>query len=149
MFVAWFVALAINGLLNLEPESLPAAPFDLAAGTQAVPLRMPLIARTRGVRMVLYVRKAVPAEFERSNPPGTVEAHLVADDGSTLTLRHTGYDYYRGLAGLVLTEADAEEARRGQRFDRVEFASREPLRGVRMVWLDRLARRVQDLETTL
>lgn len=143
--LSMLASLAIGGLLQLQPESLPAAPFNLGVGQQQVLLRSPLIARTAGVRMVLFVRDGAPASFERDHPAGSVTARLTTDEGQALTLEHTGYYYYHGLAGLVLTEQGA--AARGQRFGHLEFDAKVALQGVNLVWLDRLARRVQDVET--
>ena len=145
--ITWLASLAIGGMLHLQPESLAAAPFDITIGQQQVDLRAPLIARAPGVRMVLFVRKGVPAEFERANPAGSITAHLSTTDGRAITLEHTGYYYYHGMAGLILTEADA--ASRGERFAHLELEAKVPLQRVHLVWLDRLARRVQDLETSL
>ena len=143
----WLLSFVIGSILQLPPEGLPVAPFDIAIGHQMVPLREALVARAPGVRLVLFVREGTPAMFENANPTGSVTAHLTASDGRELTLEHTGYYYYRGFSGLVLT--DAGQAGRSESFGQLELDAKVALKGVRVVWLDRLARTVQDVRPVL
>lgn len=138
---------AVAGALPLHPEGLPAAPFDLAVGQQEMQLREAMVARSPGVRMLLFVRGVAPPDFEARNPLGSVTAHLRDTHGHEISLAHTGYVYYHGHAGLELTEKDA--ARRGQSFAHVALEAKIKLNDVRVVWLDSLTKRVEDLQPTL
>lgn len=138
---------AVAGALPLQPDALPVAPFDIGVGHQVVPLREAMVARSAGVRMVLFVRGDTPAAFEARYPAGSVTAHLRDASGHEIALAHTGYVYYHGRAGLELTEQ--APAARGQAFGHFELEARVPLNDVRVVWLDRLARRVEDLQPAL
>lgn len=138
---------AVAGALPLHPEGLPAAPFDLSVGQQELHLREAMVARSPGVRMLLFVRGRTPAEFEAHNPIGSVIAHLRDSAGHEVALAHTGYVYYHGRAALELTEQTA--AHRGQSFAHVELEAKVALDDVRLVWLDSLAKRVEDLQPTL
>jgi hypothetical protein len=145
----WSFILAFVGVtaLPVPPEGMPAAPFDLNVGQQQIELREPLVARSAGVRLVLFVRDPDIARFEQTHPAGSVVARLISADGRMLELVHTGYEYYSGFSGLLLTERT--HAVRGDLFNRLEFDAQVSLRDVRLVWLDRLARRVQDVRPTL
>ncbi len=138
---------AVAGALPLQPDSLPVAPFDIAVGHQVVELREAMVARSAGVRMVLFVRGETPAAFEAHYPAGSVTAHLRDGHGQEIALAHTGYVYYHGHAGLELTEQ--APAARGQAFGHFELEAKVKLNDVRVVWLDRLARRVEDLQPVL
>lgn len=138
---------AVAGALPLHPDALLVAPFNVDVGQQVVQLREPMIARSPGVRMVLFVRGETPADFEASHPTGSVTVHLRDEQGHEIALAHTGYVYYHGLAGLELTEQTA--AGRGQSFAHFELEARVAMRNVRVVWLDRLARRVEDVQPVL
>ena len=138
---------AVAGALPLQPDALPVAPFDIAVGRQVVELRDTMVARSPGVRMLLFVRGNTPAEFEARYPAGSVTVHLRDGQGQEIALAHTGYVYYHGLAGLELTEQTA--AGRGQSFAHFELEARVAMRNVRVVWLDRLARRVEDVQPVL
>ncbi len=138
---------AVAGALPLQPEGLPAAPFDISVGQQQMALREALVARSPGVRMLLFVRGATAAQFEAQNPIGSVTAHLRDTHGHEIALAHTGYVYYHGHAGLELTERNA--AQRGQSFAEVELEAKVALNNVRVVWLDSLAKRVEDLQPAL
>lgn len=138
---------AVASVLPIQPNGLPVAPFDVTVGQQVVDLREPMIARTPGVRMVLFTRGGTPASFEAAHPTGSVTAHLSDAAGRKIALAHTGYVYYRGYAGLELTEQTA--AGRGQSFGHFQLDARVPMQNVRVVWLDRLARRVQDIRPLL
>jgi hypothetical protein len=137
----------VTGILQLNPDGLPAAPFDLAVGQQTVQLREPLVARDTGVRMVLFVRAAGRRDIADAVPAGSVTAHLIGSDGRELVLEHTGYYHWRGYTGLVLTET--ERATPGGFFRALELEARVPLQDVRLVWLDRLARDVRDVRPVL
>src|SRR5688572_14078829 len=93
------VSFVVGGILPLNPDGLPAAPFDVAVGHQEVALREPLVARDYGVRLVLFVRDRGRPDFEGAVPAGSVTAHLTGADGRELVLEHTGYAYYRGYKG--------------------------------------------------
>lgn len=138
---------AVAGALPLHPEGLPAAPFDMSIGQQQMQLREAMVARSPGVRMLLFVRGVQPAQFEARNPLGSVTAHLRDSQGREIALAHTGYVYYHGHAGLELTEREA--AQRGQSFAQVELDAKVALDNVRVVWLDSLAKRVEDLQPAL
>lgn len=138
---------AVAGALPLQPEALPVAPFDLTPGHQQVALREAMVARSRGVRLVLFVRGGDRAGFEARHPAGSVTAHLADDAGHQLTLAHTGYTYYRGFTGLVLTEQ--APAGGGLAYSRLDLDAKVTLDNVRVVWLDRQARRVEDLHPDL
>lgn len=138
---------AVAGALPLQPDGLPVAPFDITVGRQVVELRDTMVARSPGVRMLLFVRGNTPAEFEARYPAGSVTAHLRDGQGQEIALAHTGYVYYRGYAGLELTEQ--APATRGQAFGHFELTAKVALNDVRVVWLDRLARRVEDIQPML
>ena len=138
---------AVAGALPLQPEALPAAPFDVAVGHQQVVLREAMIAQGHGARLVLFVRAADRAGFEAGHPAGSITAHLTDAEGREHTLEHTGYTYYRGFAGLVLTEQ--APADRQTRYGTLALDALVPLAHVRAVWLDRDAKRVEDLRPAL
>jgi hypothetical protein len=147
------------GMLGFSPpgnDGLSAAPFDVETGQQVVELREPLIARTEGARLVLFVRDRsdlrigennVIRDFETAVPPGSIAATLTGADGEQLALSHSDYSFFRGYLGLVLTEASA--AKRGSRYQHLELDSKITLKGVRLVWLDRQGRRVEDVRPSL
>lgn len=155
--LSWLVAFAVVGIPQFMPEGPAVAPVDISAGHQVVDLRAPLFARTAGVRMVLFVRDVAAVlddvrnptaadrhgRFELAVPPGSITAHLTSADGVRLTLEHTGYRYYRGFAGLVLTETSA--GARGQLYSHLELDADVALPDVRFVWLDQLTRTVRDV----
>ena len=138
---------AVVSALPIQPEAMPVAPFNVTVGQQVVELRQPMVARTPGVRMVLFMRGGSPANFEATHPAGSVTAQLRDTDGHEITLAHTGYVYYHGYTGLELTEQTAAE--RGQSFAHLQLDAQVAMRNVRVVWLDRLARRVEDVEPVL
>ncbi len=148
---ALLLAFAITGALNFTPDGLPVAPTNLAPGAQTVDLREPLVARTRGARLVLLMRSSAVTQtpgdasrgaFEAALPRGSVTAHLRDASGHELILEHTGYTYHRGYAGLLLTSAAAPH---NERYDALEIDSQVALPNVRFIWLDRGARQLQDL----
>jgi hypothetical protein len=150
--IAFLLCFFLNGAPSLVPEGLPAAPFDLAPGHQAVELRAPLIARTPGTRLVLFVPALARAGSDdalraqavlSALPPGSVSAVLSAADGARLEFRHTGYRSWRGRVGLVLEEIAPGPGNTA--YTALELDSRLHLADVRLVWLDQLARRVEDL----
>ena len=148
----WLVAFATLGVPPLFEDSPPIAPTDLTVGSQTVELRGPLVARAPGVRLVLFVRdqravtgyaEAASEQFESAVPAGSVTAVLTGEDGRELTLEHTGYTYYRGFSGLVLSE---QAPGPGQAIYRdLKLDTDIALPGVRFVWLDRDARTVRDV----
>ena len=147
---ALVLAFAITGAINFTPDGLPVAPLDIVAGSQEVSLREPLVARTRGARLVLLMRgRALDASgadavaaFEAALPRGSVTAHLRNAAGEELVLEHTGYAYHRGYAGLLLTsDANPHNAR----YDALELDADRALPNVRVVWLERAAQQLQDL----
>ena len=144
---ALLLSFAVASALPLQPDGLPVAPFDITIGSQVVELREAMIARSAGVRLVLFVAGDSPAHFEARYPSGSVTAHLRDSHGQEIALAHTGYVYYHGHAGLELTEQTP--AARGQAFGHFELEAKVALNHVRVVWLDRLARRVEDLEPNL
>lgn len=144
------MAFTLSAAVPSVPDGLPVAPLDIAAGNQRVALREPLIARHAGASLVVLVRDraalGVPAHdqvrgFERALPMGSVTAHLRGADGADLVLEHTGYVYHRGQAGLLLTGAGGGKAR----YDALDLAARRALPGVRLVWLDRPGRLIDDV----
>ncbi|MFP6782288.1 MAG: hypothetical protein VCB59_11390 [Gammaproteobacteria bacterium] len=147
------------GMVGFAPpgsDGLAAAPFDVAGGPQVVDLREPLIARTEGARLVLFVRdrselglskSEAIRDFEAAAPPGSIDAQLTGKDGEYLALAHSEYSFFRGYLGLVLTQVG--DAERTSRYQHLEFDSKIPLKGVRLVWLDRQGRRVQDVRPSL
>ncbi len=151
MMTAWLLAVALFGLAEHVPEGAPIAVTDLAAGRQAVSLRAPLVARTAGTRLVLFVRAlqalggtgdARRSGFESALPPGSVRAWLRSADGQVLELAHTDYVYFRGFAGLVLGEVSP--GRGGTRYDTLEIDTARDLPAVRFMWLDQRTRSVRD-----
>lgn len=149
--LAWLLAFSLTGFAPAVPEGQVVAPADVVAGAQSIALRAPLVARAPGARLVLFVRDLsmlqTPgmdrvAGFEHALPPGSVSARLRAADGHELVLRHTDYVYYRGLAGLVLTES--LPGARNTLYEALELESARALPGVQFVWLDRLAKTVRD-----
>jgi hypothetical protein len=149
--LSWLLAFTVTGFGPLIPEGLPVAPVDVVAGAQTIALRAPLVARTPGVRLVLFVRdlSAFAAQrsdrlvaFEQALPPGSVKARLRSSDGRELELRHTDYVYHRGYAGLVLTETAPGLG--NTLYGTLEIDAATALPGVQFVWLDRLVRTVQD-----
>lgn len=143
---ALLLAFLLTAPRALAPEGLPVAPLDLVAGRQDVPLRAPLVARSPGARLVLAVRGGDDgrrAAFEAALPPGSARAWLRADDGSVLEFAHTGYVYFRGYAGLVLSET--HPGRGNVRYDALTIDSAQALDNVQVVWLDQRVRSVRDL----
>lgn len=148
---ALVLAFAITGAFNFTPDGLPVAPMDLTSGAQRVELREPLVARTRGARLVLLVRGSAVTDaaaadtvgaFEAALPRGSVTARLRDTAGHELVLEHTGYTYHRGYAGLLLTST---EVAHNQRYDTLEIDADVALPNVRFVWLDRATRQLQDM----
>jgi hypothetical protein len=150
------VGFAAIGLGPLVGEGLPVAPVDIEIGRQLVALRKPLIAKRPGVRLVLYVRDTsnlgiagpdVTDAFESAIPEGSVVAYLSGTDNQQLTLRQTGYSFYRGYAGIVLSAPSAQPSM--ARYQYLELDTKVALKGVRFVWLDRHGRRVEDVAPSL
>ena len=150
--LSWMIAFVVTGVPLNFPDGAHIAPTEIVQGQQNVPLRGPLVARTAGARLVLFVREldeltANEADrnnaFEQAVPTGSVSALLSREDGPQLHLEHTGYIYYRGFAGLVLTETSPGQRR--QRYDQLELTAQRDLPLVRFVWLDQLTRTVRDV----
>jgi hypothetical protein len=151
--------IVLFGAVSLGPpvrNGLLATPQDVQIGRQVVELRQPLIARTEGVKLVLFVRGRndlgldsanVVQDFENRVPHGSVNAFLSGSDGEELSLTHSDYIFYRGHMGLVLTEVNS--AQRGDRYRHLELDAKVPLQNVRFVWLDRAGRRIDDVQPTL
>ncbi len=140
--------------LGCGKEALPVTPLDVQVGRHAVELRQPLEVRASGVRLVLFLRDMeslgitgtdVLDEFKTTVPEGSVSAFLTGKDGKQLKLVHTGYSFYRGYKGLVLTEADPIEGAGPQMFSHLELDSKLALNGVRAVWIDRAVLQVWDV----
>ncbi|MGE0485543.1 MAG: hypothetical protein AB7Q81_15470 [Gammaproteobacteria bacterium] len=149
---ALLLGFLLGGAQPLVPEGQPVAPFDLEPGHQAVSLRAPLVARTPGARLVLFVPALARVGSDDalraqavlgSLPPGSVTAVLGAADGARLELRHTGYRSWHGRVGLVLSET--APGRANTAYTTLELDSRLRLQNVRPVWLDQATRRVEDL----
>ncbi|MCZ6665911.1 MAG: hypothetical protein O7B81_11440 [Gammaproteobacteria bacterium] len=135
-------------------EALPVTPLDIQVGRHAVELRISLEVRAPGARLILFVRETdglgitdpdVADAFKTIVPEGSVSAFLTGRDGKQLKLVHTGYSFYRGYKGLVLTEADPIEQAGPQMFSRLELDSKLALNGVRAVWIDRAVLQVWDV----
>ncbi len=150
--MSWLLAFVVGGVPLLQIDGPPIAPVDILPGHQVVELRGPLIARTAGARLVLFVRDHSTLTgqrpdrgnaFEEAVPAGSVTARLSNPDGGELTLAHTGYTYYRGYSGLVLTETSP--GARQQRYSHLELDASVALPDVRFVWLDQLTRTVRDV----
>ncbi len=150
------VSFAAIGFGPLVGEGLPVAPVDVEVGRQVVELRKPLIAKRPGARLVLYVRDTsslrvtdpdVESAFESAVPEGSVVAYLRGSDDAELILQQTGYSFYRGYAGIVLSAPGTQLHM--DRFQHLELETNVALKGVRFVWLDRDGRRVEDVAPSL
>jgi hypothetical protein len=153
---ATLLSFAAIGVLPFVPIGLPVAPTDVKIGHQVVELLKPLVARSPGARLILYVRdisdlgvarRNILQEFESAVPRGSVVAYLTSERGEMLTLKHTEYSYYHGYAGLVLSETTAPA--RMELYRHLEIEAKVPLKGVYFVWLDRGGRRVEDVQPAL
>lgn len=150
------ISFAAIGFGPLVGEGLPATPVDVEVGRQVVELRKPLIAKRPGARLVLYVRDTSDlgvtesdsmAAFESAVPEGSVVAYLRSADDEELVLQQTGYSFYRGYAGIILSAPDTQLHM--ERFQHLEVETNVALKGVRFVWLDRDGRRVEDVAPSL
>ena len=136
-------------------DPLAVDPFDLATGTQIVELRRPLFNRQPGARLILYTKqfaeindeKATIAAFKNQYPIGSVTAELRGAENLQLKLEHSGYSFYRGAYGLVLTAE--EEPQDAIMFRTLTIDSDRTLNNVRAIWIDRGGRGVRDLTPTL
>lgn len=142
--------LALLSILGIQRSSLPAAPFDMAVGRQAVALHKPLVASMAGARLVLFIRHSeglvstgstVIDQFKTDVPEGSVSAILTDSDGGQRTFQHTGYTFYRGYKGLTLTNSGTPIGPGLEMYRALELDAKLALDGVRMVWLDRGAKR--------
>ena len=148
-------AFAISGVNPHCDNALVAAPFDLQLGEQSITLRKPLINRLPGARLILYTRESVdnvslarsPEAFQEAFPLGAIEATVQTAEKNSLRLVHTGYSYYKGAKGLVLTVED--EQANSALFTNVEVNSTVKMNNVKAVWIDRGGRDIRDLAPTL
>ena len=152
------ISFALIGLPPLGEEALPAAPVDVEIGRQAVELRKPLVVRMEGARLILFVRELSGLDiaghgardaFKTAVPRGSVSAYLTSADGRQLKLEHTGYSYYRGVRGLLLTHLSGAIDKTPELYRQLELDAKLALKGVRLVWLDRGARQVWDVNPGL
>ncbi|MCZ6893694.1 MAG: hypothetical protein O7H40_06555 [Gammaproteobacteria bacterium] len=152
------VSFVLIGLPPLGEEALPAAPLDVEVGRQAVELRKPLVVRMEGARLILFVRDLSGLDIadhgardalEWAVPTGSVSAYLTGADGRQLKLEHTGYSYYRGVRGLLLTHSNGAVDKTPELYRQLELDAKFALKGVRLVWLDRGARQVWDINPGL
>lgn len=150
------VLLGLGAIAPLGKDGLPVAPVDIEPGRQLVALRKPLHARSPGAYLILYVRDRRPFAgaatdarhaFELSVPEGAVVARLNARDGTSRTLTHQGYSYYRGYSGIVLRPDDKRGY--GELYNELEIDSSVALPAVRFVWMNRGSERVEDIEPSL
>lgn len=146
------ISFALGSGAACVQEGLPAAPMDLAVGQQTVELRKPLIARSSGARLVLFVRELsqpngedVREQFRADAPHGSVTAVLTAADGNQMKLMHTGYSFYKGYKGLLLTAAGSNIEITPKMYGQLEIDSSVALADVRVVWLDRDVVNVRDI----
>jgi hypothetical protein len=148
------VNIVLISALSCGKEALPATPLDVAVGRQTVELRIPLTVRAEGARLVLFVRDVhslgisdgdVLEKFKTAVPAGSVSALLSGTDGRELKLEHTGYTFYRGYKGLILSESGLPAGGTPQLYSQLELDAKLALRGVRIVWLDRAVLQVWDV----
>ena len=136
-------------------DPLAIDPFDLVTGTQIVELRRPLVNRQPGARLILYTKqfseiydeKSTIAAFKTEYPIGSLTAELRGAENRRLKLKHSGYSFYRGAYGLVLTPV--EEPQDAVMFRTLTIDSDRTLNNVRAIWIDRGSRDVRDLTPTL
>jgi hypothetical protein len=140
--------------LSCGKAAMPATPMDVAVGTQQVDLRLPLEVQDNGVQLVLMVRDAselgidaqnVATSFESTVPTGSFSAVLTGLDGSQLHLTHTGYTFYKGYKGLVLTGAQNPVGDLPQLYSKLEVEAKLALSDVRILWIDRAGLTVRDV----
>lgn len=136
-------------------DPLAIDPFDLVTGSQTVELRQPLFNRQPGARLILYTKQfsendtdnSTVAAFKAQYPIGSVTAELRGAEDVQLKLMHSGYSFYRGAYGLVLTAV--EELDDAEMFRKLTIDSDMSLDNVRAIWIDRGGRDVRDLTPTL
>lgn len=145
---------ALIGAPSFVHDHLPVAPVDIREGRQELELLEPLVRRTPGARLILFVR-AAPGVADGSSaalaavvPAGAVSAVLTTAAGEKLHLRHTDYTDYKGFRGLVLT-GDPPEAATPSLYGRLEVDSSVALEDVRVVWINRGAIDVRDVHSRL
>lgn len=148
-------AFAISGVNPHCENALVALPFDLQMGQQSVSLRKPLINRMSGARLILFTR-ASPGEnnidgslagFQDGVPLGSIKATVSTANNESQGLVHTGYSYYKGAKGVVLTLAD--ESATTALFTDIEIDSTVSMKDVKAVWIDRGGLDVRDLAPSL
>ncbi|MEM7465479.1 MAG: hypothetical protein AAF387_01195 [Pseudomonadota bacterium] len=153
--ISHIIGFAVLGIHLRFNDPLAADPFDLVSGAQVVELRQPLFNRQPGARLILYTKQyphrgevadSISA-FKAQFPTGSVSARLQGSDEVQLDLKHTGYSFYRGTYGLVLT-AD-EELLDTELFNTLNITSDVALDNVRAVWIDRGGRDIRDLTPSL
>ena len=147
------VNLLLLSAIHCGREGLPAAPVDVTVGRQTVELRLPLEMHGGG-RLMLFMREVeslgitggdVVDQFKTAVPHGSVRAFLTDQNGDQLTLDHTGYTFYRGYKGLVLSEEEPMASGWPRMYTQLELDSKTPLSGVRIVWIDRSVLQVWDV----
>ena len=147
------VNLLLISVVHCGKEGLPVTPVDVEVGRQVVDLRLPLEMHGGG-RLMLFVRDLrnlgisggnVVDQFKTAVPEGSVRAFLTGLNGEQLMLEHTGYSFYRGYKGLVLSEADPSSSGWPKLYSQLEIDSKTALTGVRMVWIDRSVLQVWDV----
>ena len=152
------ISLVTIAVPSLGQEALPVAPLDVTVGHQVVELRKPLVARAVGARLVLYVRGAVGAadtaasvqeQFKAAVPEGSVSAFLTGADGERIRLEHTGYSFYRGYKGLLLTSPSLPHGTGSELYRHLELDAKLALDAVRIAWLERAALQVWDVHPGL
>ena len=154
MFTSMLAVTLLGANLKFN-DPLVVDPFDLVTGSQMVELRRPLINRQPGARLILYTKqfsdshddKVSVDAFKNQYPIGSVTAELRGAENVQLRLQHSGYSFYRGAYGLVLTAV--EEPHEAEMFRTLTIDSETTLDNVRAIWIDRGARDVRDLTPTL
>lgn len=149
------IAFAIAGVNPHVENALVAAPFDLALGQQTIALRKPLINRMSGARLILFTRDSSNgtsstdslADFQDNHPLGTVDAIATTKNSNEMRLIHTGYSYYKGAKGIVLTLEDS--AANTDLFISLNINSGIKMSNVKAVWIDRGSLDVRDLVPSL
>lgn len=148
------LSFALIGAPNTIHENLPVAPVDIHRGSQRLDLLEPLVARSPGARLILFVRAATgaapgsSAALAGAVPPGAVRAVLTGANGRELHLEHTDYTDYQGFRGLVLT-GEAPGTQTPALYLRLDVESSVALEDVRVVWLNRAVVNVRDVHSRL
>ena len=154
MFAGVLAVTLLGANLRIN-DPLAIDPFDLVIGSQVVALRQPLFNRQPGARLILYTKqfsdndadKSTVATFKAQYPIGSITAELRGVGNVQLKLKHSGYSFYRGAYGLVLTAV--EELNNAEMFRELIIDSGLTLDNVRAIWIDRGGRDVRDITPTL